>query len=175
MLIIRLTAIMLLCNAGCARSEPSPDTATAPPPVECREKLGAWCILALSARDVSVEYSMGDETFLWRITDPRWDGEEFSVREPASCRTTLASRVKMINHGVEIEDTGREYQRLTFSLRDDGKCDLEVKLENNRDFSFGWANAPAIIAPCFAMKDCSEGSVFRYIARDYNQLRKKEN
>lgn len=175
MLIFRITAIALLFNAACTQSENPPEAVIAPPPVECRNNLGAWCILALSARDVSFEYSRGSETFLWRITDPSWDGEVFFIREPASCRTTTANSVKLINHGVEIEVTGREYQKLTFSLRDDGNCDLEVKLENNRVFSYGWANAPAIIAPCFAMEFCSEGSVFRYIARNYNQLRKKEN
>jgi len=175
MLIGRLTAIILFCTAGCAKPENPPDVTKAPPPVECREKLGAWCILALSARDVSVEYSNDDETFLWRVTDPRWNGEEFLVQEPASCRTTVANRVKLINHGVEIEGTGQEYQRLTFSLREDGKCDLEVKLENNLDFSYGWATAPAIIAPCFPMKDCSGDNVFNYVARDFNQIRNKEN
>lgn len=163
----------MLCLAGCAKSENPPYVTSAPPPVECREKLGAWCILALAARDVSFEYSKNDETFVWRITDPRWNGEEFLVKEPASCRKTVANRVKMIDHGAEIAENGREYQILTFSLRQDGKCDIKVKLENNLDFSYGWANAPAIIAPCFLPRQCSEGAIFAHIARDYNRIRIK--
>lgn len=81
----------------------------------------------------------------------------------------------MINHGGASDAENGEYQYITFSLRADGLCDLQVRIENDPEHSFGWAYAPAIIAPCFEWVVCSENNLFTYIAKEYNDARRQSN
>lgn len=172
MLADRVLPFLFFMFGGAVPPASTPEVVLQSPPIECRERLGAWCILRLGAREVDVEYSQVDGLFIWRIGDPRWGNEEIAIREPKSCRTTFADSVDMVDGGAELGADGRHYQNLIISLRKDGTCDLRLRLSNDDKASYGWAFAPAIAAACFDEGPCEEGQIFRYIANKYNRLRR---
>ena len=119
--VVALVALSTFAGLGSSKS------VNAMPPVRvCEIRQSTWCIYA---GDITIQHRLSSDVeyrSVWSIWGRYWADHPAVVLEPSGCRNGHSDQIRLIEHDVGFEWSGRKWDSVVVRLKVDGTCDLRL-------------------------------------------------